>query len=299
MSEIMRPIPFPALINWAINEYQRYGSVFGIRKEKFFRPAEGGGTIELFGSRICSPLGPAAGPNSQLAQNILAAYLAGARFMELKTVQTMDGEELRKAVARPCINVMDEGYNVEWSTELTVAEAREEYIKAWFLCHVFAREFKTADLGDLIFNMSVGYSLDGIKSEKIDSYIEGMKNAGNTETWKQCRQYLADNISLFREFTKHDLESLSPRVSNSMTLSTLHGCPREEIEKIAAYLITEKGLHTYIKCNPTLLGYETARKILDDMGYGYIAFDDHHFKNDLRFDDAVELLRRLMKTAKV
>ncbi|MDR2575768.1 MAG: putative selenate reductase subunit YgfK, partial [Treponema sp.] len=74
--------------------------------------------------------------------------------------------------------------------------------------------------------------------------------------------------------------------------------PKEEIEKIAAYLITQKGLHTYVKCNPTLLGYETARKLLDEMGYGYISFDDHHFKNDLQFNDAVDMLKRLQAQAK-
>jgi putative selenate reductase len=245
MSEIMRPVPFQDLIHWVKGEYKNHGSVFGIQKEKFFRPGSNG--IELFGTQIRSPIGPAAGPNSQLAQNISAAYLAGARFMELKTVQTMDGEELRKAVPRPCISAIDEGYNVEWSTELTVAEAREEYSKAWFLISVFAREFNIAGFTDVIFNMSVGYSLEGIKSEKIDSYIEGMKNALNTEIWNRCYDYIAANIASFECFTKKDLDALTPAVSNSITLSTLHGCPREEIEKIAAYLITEKGLHTYIK----------------------------------------------------
>ena len=265
MSEIMRPIPFPDLINWVRGEYKNHGSVFGIRKEKFFRPASSPG-LELFGTAVSSPMGPAAGPHSQLAQNILAAYLAGARFMELKTVQTMDGEELRKAVARPCINAEDEGYNVEWSTELTVPEAFEEYVKAWFLCHVFAREFGITGGCDFIFNMSVGYSLEGIQSEKINTFIEGMKNARNTEAWNRCYSYLAHNIASFKVFTQMDLDAISPAVSTGITLSTLHGCPREEIEKIASYLITEKGLYTYIKCNPTLLGYENARSLLNEMG---------------------------------
>lgn len=59
------------------------------------------------------------------------------------------------------------------------------------------------------------------------------------------------------------------------------------------YLITEKGFHTFIKCNPTLLGYEYARKTMDDMGYDYIAFGDFHFKDDLQYEDAVPMLNRL------
>jgi putative selenate reductase len=289
----MRPIPFPELVKWVREEFNNHGSVFGIRKEKFFRPlSDAAGTV-LFGTKISSPIGPAAGPHSQLAQNILAAYLAGGRFIELKTVQTIDGEELRKAVARPCINAVDEGYNVEWSTELTVAEAQEEYVKAWFLCHAFAKEFGITEKRDFIFNMSAGYSLEGIMSPKIDSFIMGLKDARNTAAWRRCYEYLTANIGLFKRFNLNDLGAVSPTVSEGITLSTLHGCPREEIEQIAAYLLAEKGLHTYIKCNPTLLGYENARRILDEMDYHYLSFDDHHFKNDLQFNDAVNMLGRL------
>ena len=299
MSEVMLPVSFPCLIQRALKEYAGSASVFGISREHFFRPAGNG--IGFFGERLGVPVGPAAGPHTQLAQNILAAYLSGARFMELKTVQAMDGEELRKCVPRPCINAEDEGYNVEWSTELTVSDAHGEYVKAWFLCHIFAKEFGISDDPDCIFNMSVGYSLDGIQSPKIDSFIEGMKNAKScafdAEIWKNCHDYMTANINAFNRFTIGDLDRISPQVSTSITLSTLHGCPREEIEKIASYLIAEKRLHCYVKCNPTLLGYETARNILDKMGYHYLSFDDRHFSNDLQFDDAVAMLARLKALA--
>lgn len=88
-------------------------------------------TLPIFGEKIESPFGPAAGPNSQLAQNIIAAYVAGARFFEVKTVQKMDGAELAACVPRPCILADDEGYNQEWSTELEVGQALDEYVKAW------------------------------------------------------------------------------------------------------------------------------------------------------------------------
>lgn len=39
-----------------------------------------------------------------------------------------------------------------------------------------------------------------------------------------------------------------------------------------------------------MLGYETAREILDSMGYGYMDFDDFHFKHDLQFSDAVPMI---------
>ncbi len=293
MSELMRPLAFDRLITWALSEYREQGRIFGLQREKFYKNTSGS-AMEIFGQSLSSPIGPAAGPNSQLAQNIVAAYLAGSRFMELKTVQKMDGDELRACVPRPCINAQDEGYNVEWSTELTVPQAFEEYVKAWIALHVLARETGISDECDFAFNMSVGYDLDGIKTEKIDRFIEGMKDASGSDIWKSSVDWLIKNTEWFDRFGAADIEAISPAVSNSITLSTLHGCPPQEIERIAKYLLDEKRVHTFVKCNPTLLGYEFARDILDGMGYGYVSFDDHHFKNDLQYPDAVAMLGRLL-----
>ena len=147
------------------------------------------------------------------------------------------------------------------------------------------------------FNMSVGYDLEGIKLEKIDKFIEGMKDASETPVFKECRQWLLDNADLFEKVTKEDIEGISPEVCNCATLSTLHGCPPQEIERIARYLIEEKKVHTFIKCNPTLLGYEYARDMMDSMGYDYVAFGDFHFKDDLQYSDAVPMLERLQALA--
>ncbi len=296
MSEIMTPIPFDRLIRWMTEEYKTKGSVFGIKKEKFYKNRSDK-RYRIFGRELGSPLGAAAGPSTQLAQNIVAGYVSGLRFMELKTVQTMDGEDMRKCIARPCINAQDEGYNVEWSTELTVSEAFEEYVKAWFALHVAAREFGISEKPDFVFNMSVGYTYEGITSKKIDDYISDMTDAKHTAIFNECREYLLSNIDLFSNIDREYVEAISGRISESITLSTLHGCPPEEIERIANHFLTVKKLHTYVKCNPTLLGYEFVRSILDDMGYGYVSFDRRHFDADLKFQDAVALIGRLRKTA--
>ncbi|MFV0351192.1 MAG: putative selenate reductase subunit YgfK, partial [Oscillospiraceae bacterium] len=269
----------------------------GVERSKFYKN-NAGTSIKIFGESISSPIGPAAGPNSQLANNIIAAYFGGSRFMELKTVQKMDGDELRACVPRPCINAEDEGYNVEWSTELTVPQALEDYVKAWVALHVLSKEAGIATKRDFVFNMSVGYDLDGIKTEKINNYIEGMKNASNTDVFKDAIAWLRSNLGRFANVTEADIDAISPNVSSSITLSTLHGCPPQEIERIAKYLLDEKKVHTFVKCNPTLLGYETARRLLDEMGFNYISFDEHHFQNDLQYDDAIAMLTRLVEYAK-
>ena len=291
MSDIMRPIPFAQLMDWILTEHAEKNSIFGVRKIVKHE----GGADPIFAEKIETPFGPAAGPNSQLAQNIVASYVAGARFFELKTVQIMDGEELSKCVAKPCIVAEDECYNCEWSTELTVPQAMSEYIKAWWACKLLARELGLGDPDGFVFNMSVGYDLEGIKSPKVDAYIEGMKDASGTDVWAECLEWARANVERFANVDAAFVESVSPRVSSSVTESTLHGCPPDEIERIATYLITEKGLNTYIKCNPTLLGYDYARERLDGLGFDYIVFDDKHFREDLQWADAVPMFERLTK----
>lgn len=291
MSDIMTPIPFGKLMNWILEENKK-GAVFGIKRPFIADPDK---TYEIFGRKLETPFGPAAGPHTQLTQNIVASYVAGSRFFELKTVQKLDGEDL--PVSKPCIKADDECYNCEWSTELYVPQAFDEYVKAWFACKVLAREYGLGSPDGFQFNMSVGYDLDGIKTEKIDRFIEGMKDASETAIFKECRQWLLDNLDRFEKVSREDVEAISPNVCNCATLSTLHGCPPQEIERIARYLIEEKKVHTFIKCNPTLLGYEYARKIMDDMGYDYVAFGDFHFKDDLQYRDAVPMLQRLQALA--
>ncbi len=290
MSERMTPIPFPKLMNWLFSERDAHGAVFGVQKPFVMR---GGKKLPLFQEAIETPFGPAAGPNTQLAQNIIAAYYAGARFFELKTVQKMDGEELAACINRPCILAEDEGYNCEWSTELTVPQAFEEYVKAWFALKLISRKWNLGDPCGFAFNMSVGYDLAGVKTEKLDRFIEGMKDASDTPIWKECAEYA---LAAFPEDADY-IESISPRICTGVTVSTLHGCPPQEIEAIASYLIWEKGLNTFVKCNPTILGYDFARKTLDAMGYDYIAFDGHHFREDLQYADAVPMFRRLSALA--
>ena len=188
MSEKMYPIPFKSLMNWIVTEYACEGEIFGVHTPYYAT----GKTLPIFGETIETPFGPAAGPNSQLAQNIIAAYFTGARFFEVKTVQKMDGEELARCVPRPCILAADEGYNQEWSTELEVPQAQNEYIKAWCALKIMSKVYGFGDPDGFVFNMSVGYDLEGIKGRKVNSYIDNMMDASRTAQFKECKKVLTE-----------------------------------------------------------------------------------------------------------
>ena len=309
MSDKMRPIPFQDMLNWIFTEYGNHKTIFGIPFEKFhFKKSES--YIKIFEETLDSPIGPAAGPHTQLAQNIICAYLVGGRFFELKTVQKLDDLKIDK----PCIDATDEGYNVEWSQELSLDESYAEYVKAWFLIHLLKDLFglSQSERG-FVFNMSVGYDLDGIKTERMDRFIEELKDASKNELFAAYKSELIGQLRnqatsdlLLKKFnvteSKLDeiilkIEKVSPNISNSVTLSTMHGCPPHEIEAIAKYSIEEKHLHTYVKLNPTLLGFDFVSGTLQLLGYKYINLDKSSFDHDLQYEDAIPMLKRLQQFA--
>ena len=282
MSDLMRCMSFAQVMTWVMKEHDK-GHVFGVRKPYV---ADDASANEIFGRKLETVIGPAAGPNSQLSQNIIASYYAGARFFELKTVQKMDGRELAAAVNKPCIKAEDECYNCEWSTELYVPEAQKEYINAWVALHAIAKEYGLGSMDGFQFNISVGYDLAGIKGEKVNTFIDNMMDAKDTAEFREAIAYLKEHIGDFKNLTLEDVDAIPSTVCNSATISTLHGCPPQEIESIAMYLLTEKKMNTFVKCNPTLLGYDFARKTMDDMGYDYLVFGRFHFEDDLQYADA-------------
>jgi len=298
MPDIMNPIPFQSLLKRIIEEEKNHKSIFGIKSVNFYK-SNSKNLYPYLGRFLETPIGPAAGPHTQLAQNIICAYLTGGRFFELKTVQKID--ELK--IDRPCIDAEDEGYNVEWSQELKLEQSYDEYLKAWILLHFIKKYFGLSDNANsgFIFNMSVGYDLEGIKTERMNHFIEELKDANKSKLFLKYQNELieftgtidADNNS-FIDYIK----SISPFVSNSVTLSTMHGCPPNEIESIVKYLIKEKKLHTYVKLNPTLLGFEFVQASLEKLGYNKIYLEKHSFENDLQWKDAISMLQRLKLFAK-
>lgn len=305
MGDIMRPVSFKQLLRWITEEYQLQRTIFGMPKSQFFIK-ENGKSIQIFDESCATPVGPAAGPHTQLTQNIVAAYLVGGRFFELKTVQKLDSLQFEK----PCIDARDEGYNTEWSTELSLEQAYDEYVKAWILLHFIEAVFdmQVTAKQSFIFNMSVGYDLEGIKTPRMDLFINSLTDASGHPLFKRYLEELSSFIrnTNFSEVLHikekvNNLENISsvisPYIARSVTLSTMHGCPPKEIESICKYLMEEKRLHTFVKLNPTLLGYKLVRKILNELGFNYINIKESTFTNDLQWDDAIGMLKRLSKVA--
>lgn len=286
MSDKLYKISIEKLLKWILEE-EKTNRIFGYYKDLFFIPADNQPFKLLkFGHNISTPFGVAAGPHTQLSQNIVLSWLFGARYIELKTVQILD--EIK--VSKPCIAMNDEGYNCEWSQELKIKESFDEYLNAWIIIHILRDKFGWNEFDDMIFNMSIGYNLSGIKSDSIQWFIDKMTNAESE---------IAEKVKSISKFYPRASEINIPKtISNSVTLSTMHGCPSYEIESIGKYLIEEKKLHTIIKLNPTLLGKDTVREILNQKLNYDIEVPDSAFEHDLMYEDAVKIIKILQTLAK-
>ena len=74
MSDIMRPMSIGHLMKLGIKRIQKRKEVFLVLISLYITQADR--HFLFMRKRFESPFGPAAGPNTQLAQNIIASYVA-------------------------------------------------------------------------------------------------------------------------------------------------------------------------------------------------------------------------------
>jgi putative selenate reductase len=287
----LAPYPLGALARRMFRELERREAIFDLPAHKFVL---GEPFLDLavrhHGRSAATPLGPAAGPNTQLAQNILLSWLGGGRILELKTVQVRDD----LVIPRPCIDMETVGYNVEWSQELRLEESLEEYVKGAMLIRMLLSSGRipfAAGMDRTLFDMSVGYDLAGIRSERVRAFLHGMRNAAPVVD--RLRGELTGELAGLRDLP------YEADLSQSVTLSTFHGCPPDEIERIVEFLLREERLSCVIKLNPTLLGPDEARGLLHEaLGYTELRVPDAAFAKDTTWEQAVGFVGRLGELAR-
>jgi putative selenate reductase len=288
----LSPFPLDLLLRRVAYEWETRRRIFDLPIARIFDASQGPDlTMSFMGRPAATPIGPAAGPHSQLAQNIVLAWLGGSRLFELKTVQVVDDLNIN----RPCIDMETVGYNIEWSQELSIGESIDEYVKAWMTIDILSGwDELTPHIGPApgphVFDISVGYDLAGIASEKVDHYLETMLDA--TGVIDRLRREIPEPFAVWRD------REFRPRIADTVTLSTFHGCPPDEIEGITKHLMTRHGFDVIVKLNPTLLGFEQVRSIVvDELGYDEIRLRRADFDNDLQFDRGIELIGELERFA--
>lgn len=295
--------PFYHLIQRMHREYTNQASIFDLPAAKWYKPCPSDTckpdlSVKFHNKTVGNPAGPASGPHTQLAHNIVLGWLAGARIFELKTVQIND----KLTIAKPCIDAANVGYNIEWSQELRLHDSLNQYVQACMLIHMlryapeifsypFGIDINTTALDyDFVFDMSIGYDLAGIKSPAICQFIQSMKDA--TQIINQLKAEIPDTLKPLLDL------NYPTRISNSITLSTFHGCPADEIEKICEFLLTEMDVDVIVKMNPPMLGKSALENLLfDKMGYRDITVNPTAYTSGLQLDESIDMSRRMFSLA--
>ena len=278
------PLPFNVLIGRMFRELEQKRSIFDLPAQRFVQGYPGHDlSVGVHRHRAATPFGPAAGPHTQMAQNIVLSWLAGGRVIECKTVQVNDDLD----IPRPCIDIGTVGLNVEWSQELTLAQSLEEYVKASMLIEMLKASGIAPQLGDTVLDMSVGYDLAGIRSAKVRGFLAGMMNAA--PMIDRLRKQIPDACRHLRDLP------FASRVSDTLTLSTFHGCPPEEIESIAQL---PPGRDRRRRCRKAQSHPAGAGGVVGPsctIAWGITSFDvpDEAFAKDASWEQVAGLVERL------
>ncbi len=288
MIDNLKPLKFDHLMRWILKEQKKTGSIFGVRD---FYQANPFKTLPLGEEKIETPFGPASGPHTQYAQSIIAAYAAGCRFFELRTVCPRDLNQ------DPEISIGTEAINVEGAGNLTFEESFEEYCKAWVAIKALSVEYKMGGMDGFIFNISAGYTYEDFTSPQMTAFLENMRDAGNTDIFNECIQFLKDNLDMFQNLTLEDIDDISPRISIGISVCTSLDCSLTELENIARYLMVDRKFNIAVKLNSAMLGYEYCRNTLDAMGYFDIEISRESIDRCVKYYDMIPIVNKLLGIA--
>ena len=102
------------------------------------------------------------------------------------------------------------------------------------MIHILKDKLKIGNTDEpgFIFNMSVGYNMEGIMKENVQRFFEKMNNAS-----EELKQKINEINDIYPNVVNLKINT---QISDNITLSTMHGCPPEEIEQIGNYLINYK-----------------------------------------------------------
>ena len=252
MEKAFRPVPLELLARWVFGELDSRDTVLGIPKANFALP---GPAVRLARSSAGASRRRSASPPGRTASSRRTsspAWLCGARFIELKTVQVLDEIE----VSRPCIDAADETYNCEWSQELKLEQSFDEYLKAWVLVHALAHRMGLPEPGHALRHERrlqprrdpepARPALHRLDARRERSASGGGRRGGEGLSRPSATSRSRDRISE----PHHAVDDAR--------------LPAGGDRAIARYLLEELGVHTWVKLNPTLLGPERLRGLLNE-----------------------------------
>lgn len=257
----LRPVPLSLLIRQGAKSYDRDRTVFGIHRRAMYRGVPGCDMRRAVGrGEIGAPLGIASGPHTQMAQNIAAGYLAGARLFELKSLKSEP-----YTPERPTIFPGEALRHHEWTHELGARDAFFEFAKGMYLIEalraLFIPENLTMGLEGYAFDLSLFPEPEPISIG--DGILQD--RAGDMEpVWDVLRHDL--RAELPRDLLFLAEIPLPESLTGSITLSLDHAPRFEDVTRVTDEW-RDAGFTVRWKLPPEILGAARVETLLAGLGY--------------------------------
>lgn len=202
MTNLLRPLPMERLLEHVARELEMTSTAFSVSPG--YR-AVGSGTDLPFG-RLDLPLGTAPGPHGLLAQNLLCAYVAGARLISLAPL----------GAAVPEMTVGSDGI-CRWKPRagaMSPRQAAAEAVKGSVLIQLLCRELGLGDSRGFALTMALRADKAALEQPEIQEYLDVMNDASQTGLWRDCIAAAKRAAGRFNNIERADLDGFDPHISS-------------------------------------------------------------------------------------
>lgn len=199
----LQPLSMSRMVEHVARELEMTSTVFSVAPG--YR-GTGAGVCLPFG-RLDLPLGTAPGPHGLLAQNLVCAYVAGARFLSLAPL----GEAI------PTMAVGSDGVcrrRARSGGALNPKQAAAEAVKGSVLIQLLCRELGLGDPRGMTLAMCLRGEETFLTRGDTRTYIDTLRNAAQTEIWQECLAAAKKAVGRFNSIEREDLDELDPCLSN-------------------------------------------------------------------------------------
>lgn len=202
MTNLLQPMPMERMVEHVARELEMTSTVFSVSPG--YRGAVPGAALPF--GRLDLPLGTAPGPHGLLAQGLVCAYVAGARFLSLAPL----------GVAVPEIKVDSDGVcrRRERSGAISPRQAAAEAVKGSILIGILCRELGLGDPKGVSLCMALPGERAFLERPEVREYLDTLQDASQTELWRAALASARGAVSRFNNLEREDLDALDPHISN-------------------------------------------------------------------------------------
>ncbi|MFG6373548.1 MAG: NAD(P)-binding protein [Oscillospiraceae bacterium] len=249
MTNLLQPMPMERMVEHVARELEMTSMVFSVAPG--YRGAAPG--AELPFGRLDLPLGTAPGPHGLLAQGLVSAYVAGARFLSLAPLGTAV-PELETDSGGVCRRRERSGGG------LGPRQAAAEAVKGSILIGLLCRELGLGDPRGVHLCMALPGERAFLERPEVQEYLDTLQDASGTELWSAALAVAGRAVGRFNNLEREDLDALDPHIARVARVTLPKNGDFSGVE-----LLLRRGLHVLCRIDLSWLSGGDANRALASL----------------------------------